>query len=139
MKTPIATKISQWPGAANQQTTRMAYRSGCMTGSAIFCHFHSDTVRDTAGPVRPGQEKKCVCVTPLGIQFSSTARLNTTAHTDCHDVTSRIWRMVLLIFTKRLLLILQPFDWSAAFHLDLLQAFFQSCITVSCCVSGDLI
>ena len=57
MQAPIATKISQGPGTANRNSTRTVYRSGCMTGSAIFCHFHSDTVRDTAGPVRPGQEK----------------------------------------------------------------------------------
>jgi len=116
MQTPIATKISQGPGAVNQQSTRM-------TGSAVFCHSHSDTVRDTAAPVRPGQEKN-VCVTPLGIQFSSTVLLDITARTVCHDVTPRIWWMVLLIFTMRLL-ILQSSDWSAAFHLDLLQAFFS--------------
>jgi hypothetical protein len=52
-------QISQVPETANQQSTRMAYRSGCMRGSATFCHFHSDTVRDTAGPVRTGQDKIC--------------------------------------------------------------------------------
>ena len=53
--------ISQVPGAANQQSTRMAYRYGCMTGSATFCRFHSDTMRDTAGPVRTGQDRKKIC------------------------------------------------------------------------------